>query len=190
MNIKKFLYTENTISATLINGYYLWLAYEGSSNVCHLLKNSAFDPSVNYFTLNVTANKINQMWQDSTYLFLALNDSAKLGCRINKQNPINSQTYFTKPIGIVEEAIDLIMDTSFVYFLIPGTASGTNAKVLRFNKSATYIQTINLTGITNAQKIDIDSSGNLWVIVNTVPPKAVKIQYISGVYSFSTYIIT
>jgi hypothetical protein len=187
MNIRKFLYTENKISATLIDGYYLWIAHERAHGICHLLKQSAFDPSINYFTLNFSANRINQMWQDTSYLYLALDDDTNIACKLNKTSPLTTQTYFVKPLGTNGEAIDLITDNSNAYFLIAGVLSGTDAQIIKMSLSGTLVTTIDLPGIYNANKIDIDSTGTLWVVTNTSPVKLVGVHLSGGVYTQTVY---
>jgi hypothetical protein len=170
----KYLYDQNTISATLINGYYIWIALEGISGISKLLKNSAFNPDQIYFEIDINADKITHMWQDSTYLYLSLDDTDYIGSRLNKTNPTTTISYFAKPGGITEKAIDLIVDSSYVYFLTPG--SGIDAKIIKMNKSTLeFVSTITLTGIQNAKAIDIDNTGTLWVVTDTSPVKLISI---------------
>ena len=39
-----FIYDESEITATLVDGYYIWIAFKGVSGVCKLKKCDVFDP--------------------------------------------------------------------------------------------------------------------------------------------------
>jgi len=158
---------KQAVTAQLVNGEFIWLAFFGEDSVCSLYKSSVFNVNFRYWDVDIIADAINYMVDDTTYLYLALDHSVYIGAKVNKSNP-SSITYFTKEMGITEEAIDLVEDTTYVYFLISGTeGTGENTKICKYNKSTrAFIETIDLADVSNAQKIDIDNDGNLWVVSN------------------------
>lgn len=175
------------ITATFVDGDYLWIAFEGEDGESSLYKVSLYNPKLIYWELEVTADKINFLIDDATYVYLAIDDDTYIGEKISKTSPSSTYYYFTKPIGITEGAIDLVDDTTFVYFLIPGVISGTNAKICKFNKSTrAFVETIDLPLVNNAKKIDIDYKGYLWVISDLdTTPKITKVWY-DGTWQYST----
>jgi len=182
----KYLFSgEQKITASFVTGNYLWLAFYGVSNVCSLFQASVFNPNLISWDLDITGDEINSIIEDTTYLYLALNDSVNIGAKVVKAAP--AATYFIKNVGIVEEAIDLTRDTTYIYFLTPGNISGVNTKIAKYNASTrAFVEIIDLTTVTNAAKIDIDNTGNLWVQSDLDgTPKITKVWF-SGTWQFST----
>ena len=189
MKSKYSFSNENKITVTLVDSYYVWLGFLGASNVCALHKASVFNPNQSYWEVDITADEIKFMQQDSTYLYLAIDDSTNSGAKVTKSNP-STITYFTKQAGITEASVDLCLDATYVYFLTPGVASGINSKIVKYNKSTrAYVETIDLTTVNNAKKIDIDTDGSLWITSETDPVKLTKAIY-SGSWSFTTYTLS
>ena len=182
-----YLFTdENRITATLVSDYYIWITFFGEDNICSLYKSSCFDPNIVYWDVDVTGDEITSLTQDTTYLYGALDDVVNIGAKITQLTP-TTITYFIKDVGITEKAIDIIIDTSYVYFLTPGVDSGTNAKIVKYNKSTrAYIETIDLSTVTNAKKIDIDNSGNLWVVSDEDSIPVLTKVWFSGTWQFSS----
>ena len=185
----KFIFNEKKITATLVNGEFIWLAFEGTGGISPLYKSSVYSPDLVYWDVNVVADEITFMHQDSTYMYLSLDDTINTGAKVTIATP-NIITYFTKDIGVSEKSVDLVDDTTFIYFLTPGILSGENAKIVKYNKSTrVYVETIDLTTVFNAKKIDIDNFGTLWVISDIDPVKLTKVIY-SGGWSFTTYTLS
>jgi len=186
----KFTFLEKKITATLVNGEFIWVAFEGTNGTSPLYKSSVYNPDLVYWDVNVVADEINFIHSDTTYLYLSLDDSASLGAKVTIANP-STITYFVKPGGITEKAIDLVDDTTFIYFLTPGLVGGANAKIVKYNKSTrAYVETINLTTVFNVKKIDLDEFGNIWIQSDLDgTPKLTKASY-SGGWSFTTYTLS
>ena len=185
----KFEFNENTISATLIDELYLWIAFEGVDSVSTIYKSSIFNPNTVYWNVDIVGDEITSLWQDTLYVYGSLDDDTNIGVRFLKTSP-NSFSYYTIHSGINEKAIDLITDATYVYFLTPGIISGENAKIVKYNKtSLAYVETIDLTTVFNAKKIDIDRSGNLYVLSDTNPVILTKVSY-SGGWSFTSYTLS
>lgn len=185
----KFTYSENRVTAIANDGYYLWIAFLGEDGISRLYKVSAFDPELRYYNLSITADEIKKIMVDTTYIYLALN-SSYLGERLSKANPLGTYTYINKPVGITEKAVDLVFDNTHIYFLIPGEISETNTKIVRILKSnLSYVETIDLTTVNNATKIDIDESGRLWVVSEVDPIKLTKVYYDTA-WHFTTYTLS
>lgn len=191
MKTKYDFTSEGSITATLIDDYYLWIAFQGSDNECVLKKVSAFDPELTYFNLTITASKITKMYKDATYLYLAFDDSVYIGARFSKNNPLITYSYLTKPTVITERAVDVIASATKLYFLTPGE-SGAYVNVIEYNSSAVYVETHALsdsTGdITEAKKFDIDESGFVWIVSEPSDIEIVKLNSTTGL--FNKYTIT
>ena len=178
------------ITFTFVDGNYLWIAFYGISSICDLQKNSIFNPNLCYWDVDVTGNEIKSIIDDVSYLYLALDHLTYLGAKVNKITP-SSISYFVKQESIEEEAIDLVRDDTYIYFLIPGILSGTNTKICKYNKSTrAFVETIDLNTVFNAKKIDIDNSEILWVVSDLDSiPKITKIWY-DITWQFQTYILS
>lgn len=191
----KYTFDQNKITATLKDGYYLWIAFLGASESCRLEKVSCFNPNTTYYFHEMTANEItNFRLEGAVYLYMSVDSSTNIGARATR-NSYTTPVYFLKPAGITEKAVDITMDGYYVYFLTPGTASGENAKIVKFNKSTrAYVETINLTksglDVNNATKLDKDVSGNLWVVSESNPVVLTKVYSIASVWDFNSWTIS
>ena len=193
MQITNYNYSEREVTALLVEGNYLWIAFEGSGGSCHLYKTSVFNPNQIFYDIAVPVNKINRMKSDGTYIYLAVDSDDYICVSYKISNPLTSYIYRAKPEGIEEESIDLTVSDDYVYLLIPGVISGTYAKILQYSKTyLTINNTIELTKsaeeITNARTIDIDDGNNLWVATYTDPIKLIKV--LDGVFTFESWLIT
>jgi hypothetical protein len=94
------------------------------------------------------------------------------------------------PAGINEFPIDIAVNSNNFYILTPGTASGENAKILKYSTASTPVlqATIDLTTINNARSIEVDDSGNLWVVTYESPAKLIKAYQVSGsLYAYTSW---
>jgi len=138
---------------------YLWVAFNVSGGICHLYKLDAYDLTNLFFDISVTATKITGIIDTGSYIYCSLDDVTNIGIRISKTNPLVDYTYIPIPAGITEEAVGVTYDATKLYFLTPGLISGTNAKVVVFTLSSlAYSETVTLTSITDARKIDRNTS--------------------------------
>lgn len=185
----KFIFNENSVSYTLIDDNYIWIAFDGIDNISTIYKSSVFNPNTIFWNVDVVADEITSLWQDTLYVYGSLDDDTNIGVKFLKTSP-NTFSYYVKQSGINEEAIDVIVDATYIYFLTPGTISGENAKICKYNKtSLAFVETIDLTTVFNANKIDIDRSGNLWVLSDTNPVILTKVYY-SGSWLFTSYTLS
>jgi len=190
----KYSFTgEQKITATLVDEDYLWICFYGVSNRCALYKASKFNPNIKYWDVDIAADEVTGIIDDTSYLYLSLDDSLSMGAVVNKVTP-STITYYSIPLGVTEKAIDLINDETYMYFLTPGINSGTNSQIIKYNKSTLdFIEIIDLSKsgeiIENASKIDIDGVGNLWVVseLNSTPILT-KVWYDSG-WNFSSSVL-
>ena len=191
----KYSFTgEQKITATLVDGDYIWISFYGVSNNCALYKSSKFNPNIKYWDVDITADEVTSIIDGTGYIYVSLDDSLYMGAVVNKTTP-SIIFYYSIPLGVTEKAIDLIDDDNYIYFLTPGINSGTNAKIVKYDKSTgEFIETIDLakTGdvVENASKIDIDIDGNLWVVseLNSTPILT-KVYYDSG-WNFSSTVLS
>jgi len=106
-----------------------------------------------------------------------VDDVTYLGAKVTKDNP-SEISYFIIAGGINEKSIDLINDSTYIYFLTPGIETGENSKIVKYNKiSRVYVETIDLVTVFNAKKIDIDGSGNIFVVTDNDPIELVKVWF-------------
>ena len=185
----KFTFNENTISATLVDELYLWIAFEGVDTVSTIYKSSLFNPNTIFWNIDITAEKINTLWQDTLYVYGSLDDATNTGVKFLKTSP-NGFSYYVRQSGINEEAVDVIVDATYVYFLIPGIASGENSKIVKYNKtSLAYVETIDLLTVFNSKKIDIDQNGVLWILSDKNPVIMTKVWF-SVTWQYTSYTLS
>jgi len=190
----KYSFTgEQKITATLVDEDYLWICFYGVSNRCALYKSSKFNPNIKYWDVDISADEVTAIIDDTSYLYLSLDDSVSMGAMVNKVTP-STIAYYSIPAGVTEKAIDLIDDETYIYFLTPGIESGANSQIIKYDKSTlNFVEIIDLAKsgeiIENASKIDIDGLGNLWVVseLNSTPILT-KVWYDSG-WNFSSSVL-
>jgi hypothetical protein len=190
----KYTFLEKRVTSIVNNGNYTWIAFLGTDGVSHLYKVSSYDLNWRYFKLNVSADSISKIILDDAWLYLALDSDLYIGETILLGNPLANYNYITKPVGIVEKAIDVAVSANYIYFLIPGEITGTNAKVIQYSKDLEYIVTVDLIQsgdiITDAKKISVDSNENIWVISGINPVVLTKIVITGTSYIFSSYTLS
>ena len=190
---KQFTYSQNTITAIVEDGYYLWVAFQGSSESCKLYKVSALNPDIIYFDIDITANKIVNMKTDGNYVYAALDSENYVAVRISKVDPIYTNYYYSIPAGVNEVPSDLEID-SYLQVITPGSISGENPKLMRFNKTgSTHYETVDITDVSitieNLETIVKDENNNLWAMTNSNPAVLVKL-YDDGGYTNDTWEMT
>ena len=188
MLIKKYNYSEHEISDIIVDtnyAEYLWVAFkQDSSGNCALKKVSAHNPLQTYFDVDITTTEIKRLIISSTYLYVALDDTSYIGKRYSVSNPVSGVVSMAIPSGITEAPVDMIVD-SYLYFLIPGSISGTNAKICVFTTAGVFSETIDLPTVTNASAITIDADDNLWIVTNTDPCYLIRV-YDDGGWQIQT----
>jgi hypothetical protein len=173
----KYIFYENRITALLNSGNYNWVAFLGNEGISTLYKTSIFDPDILYFDVDLPVDEVTSIIEDTTYLYLSVDDVTYLGAKVTKDNP-SEISYFIIAGGINEKSIDLINDSTYIYFLTPGIETGENSKIVKYNKiSRVYVETIDLVTVFNAKKIDIDGSGNIFVVTDNDPIELVKVWF-------------
>lgn len=181
--IRRFNFTgEEQITAQVADELtnHLWTAFAQNNNgICYLKKQSGLSPTQNYYSINRSVSNINALDYDVNNIYVAYSDITYLGEIFDKANPLTSSTYIEKG-SFLESPIDVKVDNTNLWFLLPGELSGLNAKVLRYNTDGEYQETIDLTGITNAKSMIIDSNSNIWIVTYTNPVQLIRIFEISG----------
>ncbi|MFH0805979.1 MAG: hypothetical protein V1901_03840 [Patescibacteria group bacterium] len=177
MNIKTFSNNYGEITALCRETNFLWIGYI-ASGLARLRKVSIFNPNLVYYDISISGIRINKIINSGDYIYLSIDSNINIGARFYKTNPIGLFIYYTKPAEIIENSIDLITDFNYVYFLIPGLLSGTNAKIVKHNKSTgAFVEIINLTTVNNAKKIDMDFYCNIWVVSGVSDIELIKVWY-------------
>jgi len=183
MQIKTFNYSEKEISTMVSDpSGYLWIGFkQDTSSNCAFQKVSASNPLQKYFDIDLSVTEIKKGFIFSSYIYVALSDSTLIGQRFSLLNPLTTNNTFLLPSGITEAPVDILAHGSYVYFLIPGNTSGTNAKICVFELDGTYSETIDLTTITNAKSFTINTTtSEIWVITYSSPAKYVRVYQLSG----------
>lgn len=144
---RRFTYTNKNITAQKADEIdnFLWLAFaQGDDGKC-VIKKCAFGyPTQVYYSLNREVTEINELDLDVDNLYVAYNDATYLGEIISKSNPLTTTVPISR--GVIEEApIDVKVSDDYVWFLLPGNASGTNAKLLKYDTSGVLQQTVDLS---------------------------------------------
>lgn len=188
--IRKFNYSEQEVSHILVdttNGEYIWVSFkQDASGNCALQKLSAHNPSQRYFDIDLEVDEIKKLYSSGSYLYVALNDTSLIARKYSKANPLTTSTDFSIPSGIIEAPVDILVDGSDVFILIPGDASGTNAKICKFTTSGTFVETIDLATVQNARSFTIDSNDDIWIVTYTSPVSLVRVYETSGgTYAYS-----
>jgi hypothetical protein len=185
MNYRKFTFNRGKIQATCIDGNYLWVAYYTSATTSDLYKCDLINPEIVYFAISTPT--IVKIVKSGTYVYIALNHSSYIAMQIHATNPIGEQYNITKHVSIDQVPVDMIINGTMndIYFLLPGTESLKDCKVVLYNMGdRTYNQTITLTESTkvirDATKMINDASNNIWIVTNTNPAQLVKLYVLSS----------
>lgn len=189
MTIKRRInYSDNTQITAIkkqTNDSYLWVAYDQNSDgVCILEKQWGFSPDQTFFSLEKQVTKIVKMDCNSTLLFVAYQDDSLLGEILTLNNPLSDNAEIDIPSGISEYPIDVKVDGSDLWFLLPGIISGSNTKLLRYQLDGDFVETIDLDQsgkvVTDASSMVIDSNGDIQILTNTSPATTVRVYELSG----------
>jgi len=168
---------------------FLWIGFaQNSDGNCIIEKEAKIQPTQTYFSLERAVNNINAMDLDSSNLYVAYEDSVLLGEIISKSNPLTSTTEISK--SVVESPIDVLINGTDLWFLLPGIASETNAQLLKYNTSGVLQQTVDLNKsgqiVYDAKSMTIDSNDDIWIGTYETPAKIVRVFEISGgLYDFT-----
>ena len=170
---------------------YLWLGFaQNSDGNCIIEKAGKFTPTQTYFSLERAVDGIADMDLESTKLYVAYEDSTLLGEIISKTNPLTSTTEISRG-DIVESPIDVLINGTDLWFLLPGSASGTNAQLLRYNTSGVLQETVDLDKsgliINDAKSFTIDEDDDIWIVTYENPVRLIRVYEMSGgIYDFES----
>lgn len=192
---RRFTYTDPVITATKVDNTntFLWMAFsQNTSGNCIIEKQTAFQPTQTFFTIERAVESVVQMDLSTSFLYVIYDDATLFAERFSLTNPLTSSSQINIPSGINEVAVDVMFEGSNVWILTPGSASGENAKLLRYNTSLVLQETVDLTKsgatILNASSMASDSNGDIWVVTNTSPAQYVRVYALSGGgYDFTVY---
>jgi len=181
MSIRRFTYTDPTISATIADPLTnsLWIAYNqnGSGN-CIIKKVVGTSPNQLFFTVTRAVTTVNDMKLSASYLYVAYQHATVFAESFLLTSPLLSYTPVGFPSGVVESPIACVLRGTSIWFLTPGLG-GNYAKLTRFNTSLVWQQTVilNTPGfeVTSAIDVTVDSNNDLQVITNTNPSTFVRV---------------
>ncbi len=163
---------------------FLWISFaQNSDGNCIIEKEAKFTPTQTYFTLERAVTEIKALHLDSSKLYVAYTDSTLLGEIISKTNPLTSTTEILRE-AIVESPVDVKINGTDLWFLLPGIVSGTNAQLLKYNTSGVLQQTVDLiksgSVVNNAKSMTIDDNNDIWIGTFETPAKIIRVFEISG----------
>jgi len=147
MQIRNFNFTESQIETFIADSYagqYLWLGFKKDGDTCTLKKASANNPLQTYFDIEEEIDAFKKFAIYSTAIYIAIDDATYIGKRYALLNPLTTTSNFTKPVGATEAPIDIQVTANYVFFLLPGNLSGSNAKIYKFTLSGTYVETFKM----------------------------------------------
>ena len=142
---KRFTYTDPVITASKVDNTntFLWLAFnKNSDGNCIIEKESPFNPIQTYFTIERAVDEVRNMDLSSSLLYVVYDDATAFAESFSLTNPLTTFTQITRPAGANEAGIDILYDGTDVWVLTPGTASGENAKLFRYNTSLVLQETL------------------------------------------------
>ena len=194
---KRFTYSEPTISAKKSDetNNFVWIAYEqDTDNNCNIKKLYGFDLDQVFFSIDKSVDKIVDIDVDGTNVYLAYEDSTLLGEILDQGTPVATTTDISMPSGITitEFPVAIVVNGTDLYFLLPGSASSTNAKILKYNTDGIFQDEIDLTKsgatVTNATSLTVDANNDIWVVTNNSPAEYVRVQQLSGgIFDFTIF---
>lgn len=192
---RRFTYTDPQITASKIDNTntFIWLAFaKNSSGKCIIEKETAFQPTQTFYTIERSVDEVKAIDLSSAYLYVIYDHATIFAERFSLSNPLTSATQINRPGGINESPVDVLYDGTNVWVLTPGSISGENAKLLRYDTTLTLQETVDLTKsgatVTDAISLASDSSGDIWVCTNTTPAQYVRVYSLSGGgYDFSIH---
>ncbi len=163
---------------------FLWVAFAKNNNGnCILEKQARFFPTQTYFSIERSVDKIVTLDVDSSNIYSAYDDSVLIGEIFSKISPLTSSTQISRG-SIVESPVDVKVNSSDLWFLLPGNASGTNAQLLKYSLSGVLQQTVDLAKsseiVVNAKTMTIDENDDIWIGTFTDPATVVRVFAISG----------
>ena len=183
---RRFNFINNEqITALCVNGNFVWTAFaQNSDAVCILEKQFVSQPDQVFFSIEKTVNKILKIVGDNTNIYVAYQDDTLFGEIFSVLNPLTTTTEITIPSGITEYPVDIFVNGTDLFFLLPGSASGTNAQLIKYNTSGVFQEIIDLNQsgdiVTNAQSMTIDSLGDIWIVTNSSPANVIRVYELSG----------
>jgi len=191
--ITKYDFDSTKVSSILYEDYapgFVWVAFEAEPSTpdqCRLIRASTFNLNSIMFDFTVPVDRINKMVIASGRVVLAVDHDTLMGYRYYTTFPITSFNSIAKPVAITENPVDIIGTSSRLYFLFPGSATGTNAKIAITDSVGNHLQTVDLipsaTGgipVTDASGMIRDLSGDIWVVTNTSPVRLVRVYDTGG----------
>ena len=191
-SINRYTYSRKQITAQKADNTnnFLWLAFaQNSSGICYIEKKAKFKPDQTYYSLQRSVDAISALDVDASNLYVSYDDSALLGEIISTTNPLTSFTQISKG-EIAESPVDVAIDGSDLWFLLPGDLSGTNAQLLKYNTSGVLQETVDLSksGLTivNAKSMAVDDNNDIWIVTYENPVNLVRVFELSGgTYDFA-----
>lgn len=198
MSLRRIEFSNNeqiTAQKKQVDDTFLWLAYaQDDDGICFLNKVSGFSPEQTFFTLEREVEKIVKIDSDADFIYIAYQDDTLQGEIISVNNPLTNTTEIDTISGQDEYPIDVKVNGSDLWFLLPGIISGSNAQLLRYDIDGNYIETIDLgeSGkiVTDAVSMTIDSQDDIYIVTNTSPATTVRVFELSGGsfdYEITTY---
>jgi len=195
MSTERFNYSDNTITSIAVDSTNkrVWLAHQQNSDgVCVLRCVGLFDPSVEYFTCDIEVSAIVKVIIVGNWVYLIVEDATDFLYLLYVTSPNSYRYVVSIPAGETEYPIDIIADNNYCYVLVPGSASGQNAKIYKYDlTTGTYVETIDLSvsgdSVTNAVSMTFYDP-DIWILTSEYDSYLVRV-YNDGVWNYEKTLI-
>ena len=177
--------------ADILNDF-LWTAFDQNINGNCVIEKQAFNfPTQTYFSFERSVTKVNQITLDATNVYVSYIDDIVLGEIFSKNNPLTTFTSIPRNT-ILESPVDVKINGTDLWYLLPGNLSGTNAQLLRYDTTGALQQTVDLSKsgeiVNGAKSMTIDSFGDIWMGTYETPARVIRVFAISGgLYDFTIH---
>lgn len=160
----------------------LWVGFKQDNNgICYLKQYSVNNVSMIYYNIPLATDEITKIYFFGDRAYITLKDTTNIALYFTITTPL-TQTFRIIPTGINEAVLDIIHDSSYLYFLLPGEGTE-NAKILKYNSTLILQEIIELTDIHNVRSFTIDEDGIIWCTTYEENSRLIKV-YNDGGYSF------
>ncbi len=188
----RFSFEEPRISHLVVDqdNEYVWIAFtQDSDGICHLKKVSATDFDQVYFDIEIEVDQIIDVKLDSDngYIYVLYRQpNTYVMTSYSLTNPLTDYTNYSKPYGI-PTPLEMTISAGTAYVLLADSSGGYGARILVFNSSGVYTETVLLDDLLQSAEtiyevssITSDADDNLWIVTYTNPVKLVRVWFASG----------
>lgn len=137
MTTTNYTFTNETLTAVLREGYYVWVATKPASGYAKLYKLSVFDPNTIYYTITTSFTEITSLSSDTEYVYVVGNCETYLIARYYKTAP-STYDYLATPGGFLGTEIKQVKafdDWGEIVLLYAGDSGEQDCTVIMVNQT-------------------------------------------------------